>query len=173
MELYVILRRSGWAQARSSSRQRRGRRKVGNEEMPDDVRWIRSYVLDEGDGSVGTVCIYEATSPEAIRKHASLADLPVGRDHSRRRHGPRATGPAAGRVLALAAFLQRVGVECPQVTLRRGEEAAREAHRLQIVVVRGRDAGAVWPPPALDPLALAGPGELAADALLGGRRARG
>jgi hypothetical protein len=45
--------------------------------MPDDVRWIRSYVLAEGGGSVGTVCIYEATSPEAIRKHASLADLPV------------------------------------------------------------------------------------------------
>ena len=45
--------------------------------MPDDVRWIRSYVLEEGGGSVGTVCIYEATSPEAIRKHASLADLPV------------------------------------------------------------------------------------------------
>jgi hypothetical protein len=34
-------------------------------------------VLDEGGGSVGTVCIYEATSPEAIRKHASLADLPA------------------------------------------------------------------------------------------------
>ena len=45
--------------------------------MADDVRWIRSYVLDEGGGSVGTVCIYEATSPEAIRKHASFADLPV------------------------------------------------------------------------------------------------
>jgi hypothetical protein len=45
--------------------------------MPDDVRWIRSYVLDEGAGTVGTVCIYEATSPEAIRRHAGLADLPV------------------------------------------------------------------------------------------------
>jgi Protein of unknown function (DUF4242) len=45
--------------------------------MPDEVRWIRSYVLEEGGGSVGTVCIYQATSPEAIRKHASIADLPV------------------------------------------------------------------------------------------------
>jgi hypothetical protein len=45
--------------------------------MPDEVRWIRSYVLEEGGGSVGTVCIYEATSPEALRKHASLADLPI------------------------------------------------------------------------------------------------
>ena len=45
--------------------------------MSDDVRWIRSYVLEEGAGSLGTVCIYEATSPEAIREHAGRADLPV------------------------------------------------------------------------------------------------
>jgi Protein of unknown function (DUF4242) len=45
--------------------------------MPDDVRWIRSYVLEEGGGAVGTVCIYQASSPEAIRKHAGAADLPV------------------------------------------------------------------------------------------------
>ena len=45
--------------------------------MADDVRWIRSYVLGETDGSVGTVCIYQATSPEAIRRHAAAADLPV------------------------------------------------------------------------------------------------
>ena len=45
--------------------------------MPDEVRWLRSYVLEEGGGSVGTVCVYQATSPEAIRRHAKLADLPV------------------------------------------------------------------------------------------------
>ena len=45
--------------------------------MSDDIRWIRSYVLEEGGGSVGTVCIYQATSPEAIREHAQRADLPV------------------------------------------------------------------------------------------------
>jgi hypothetical protein len=28
-------------------------------------------------GTVGTVCIYEATSPEAIRERASRADIPV------------------------------------------------------------------------------------------------
>jgi hypothetical protein len=51
--------------------------KVADEQMPDDVRWIRSYVLQEDGGSVGTVCIYQASSPEAIRDHASRADLPV------------------------------------------------------------------------------------------------
>jgi hypothetical protein len=77
MQLYAILRRSGWRSPADLQEAAARSTKVGNEDMPDEVRWIRSYVLDEGAGSVGTVCIYEATSPEAIRKHASLADLPV------------------------------------------------------------------------------------------------
>ncbi len=47
------------------------------ERMPDDVAWIRSYALAERDGRIGTVCIYQASSPEAIRRHASAAELPV------------------------------------------------------------------------------------------------
>ena len=77
MNTYVILRRSGWRSPEDLGEAAERSRKVGDERMPDDVRWIRSYVLDEGGGSVGTVCIYQATSPEAIRRHASLADLPV------------------------------------------------------------------------------------------------
>jgi uncharacterized protein DUF4242 len=77
MELYAILRRSGWTSGAELEQAAARSTKVGDEEMPDDVRWIRSYVLNEGGGSVGTVCIYQATSPEAIRRHASLADLPV------------------------------------------------------------------------------------------------
>jgi hypothetical protein len=77
LNTYVILRRSGWRSPEELGEAAERSRKVGDEEMPDDVRWIRSYVLAEGGGSVGTVCIYQATSPEAIRRHASLADLPV------------------------------------------------------------------------------------------------
>jgi hypothetical protein len=77
MKLYAILRRSGWRSPADLEEAAARSTKVGNEDMPDEVRWIRSYVLEEGGGSVGTVCIYEATGPEAIRKHASLADLPV------------------------------------------------------------------------------------------------
>jgi hypothetical protein len=77
MELYAIIRREGWvtggdleaAAARSSA--------VGDNDMPDDIRWIRSYVISEDSGSLGTVCIYEASSPEKIREHADRADLPV------------------------------------------------------------------------------------------------
>lgn len=77
MQLYAILRRSGWRSPAELQEAAARSTRVGNEEMPDDIRWIRSYVLEEGSGSVGTVCIYEATSPEAIRDHASRADLPV------------------------------------------------------------------------------------------------
>jgi hypothetical protein len=77
MQLYVILRRAGWKSPAELEEAAGRSTRVGDEDMPDEVRWIRSYVLDEGGGSVGTVCIYEATSPEALRKHASLADLPV------------------------------------------------------------------------------------------------
>jgi hypothetical protein len=77
MALYAIIRRNGWrtgddlkeAAARSTA--------VGDNEMSDDIRWIRSYVLAEESGSLGTVCIYEASSPEKIREHAERADLPV------------------------------------------------------------------------------------------------
>jgi hypothetical protein len=77
MHLYAILRRSGWRSPEDLEQAAARSKRVGNEDMPDDVRWIRSYILDEPGGSVGTVCIYEATSGEAIRRHASLADLPV------------------------------------------------------------------------------------------------
>jgi Protein of unknown function (DUF4242) len=77
MNLYVILRRSGWRSPQELEKAAARSTRIGDDEMPDDVRWIRSYVLDESAGSLGTVCVYEAVSPEAIRKHASLADLPV------------------------------------------------------------------------------------------------
>jgi uncharacterized protein DUF4242 len=77
MQTYAILRRSGWRSPAELEQAAARSTKVGNEEMPDDVRWIRSYVLQENGGSVGTVCIYQATGEEAIRKHAGLADLPV------------------------------------------------------------------------------------------------
>jgi thiamine biosynthesis protein ThiC len=77
MNTYVILRRGGWRSPEDLQAAAARSAKVGDEEMSDDIRWIRSYVLEEGGGSVGTVCIYQASSPEAIRDHASRADLPV------------------------------------------------------------------------------------------------
>jgi hypothetical protein len=77
MNTYVILRRSGWRSPEELQEAAERSRQVGDEEMSDQVRWIRSYVLDEGEGTVGTVCIYQATSPEALREHANRAALPA------------------------------------------------------------------------------------------------
>jgi hypothetical protein len=77
MDTYVILRRSGWRSPEELQAAAARSKTVGDEQMSDDIRWIRSYVLHEDGQAVGTVCIYQATSPEAIREHASRADLPV------------------------------------------------------------------------------------------------
>jgi hypothetical protein len=77
MQTYLIVRRDGWRTPEELDAAAARSTRVGDEEMSEDVRWIRSYVLDEGSGSVGTVCIYQATSPEAIRRHAERAELPV------------------------------------------------------------------------------------------------
>jgi hypothetical protein len=77
MELYAIMRRNGWRSGPDLEEAAGRSSKVGDEEMSDDIRWIRSYALEESDGTIGTVCIYEASSPEAIREHASRAGLPV------------------------------------------------------------------------------------------------
>ena len=63
MDLYVILRRSGWQSPAELQDAAERSTQVGNDEMADEVRWIRSYVLNEDEGSVGTVCIYEAVGP--------------------------------------------------------------------------------------------------------------
>ncbi len=76
MNLYAILRRSGWKSPGDLQEAAERSTKAG-EDMPDDIRWIRSYVLEEGGSTVGTVCIYQASSPEKIREHADIADLPV------------------------------------------------------------------------------------------------
>ena len=77
MELYVILRRSGWRSPDELGEAAARSKQVADDDMPDDIKWIRSYVLEEGGGSVGTVCVYQASSPEAIRAHAGEADLPL------------------------------------------------------------------------------------------------
>ncbi|TMK73911.1 MAG: DUF4242 domain-containing protein [Actinobacteria bacterium] len=77
MDTYVILRRNGWRTG-DDLKEAAARSTAEGERMgEDDIRWIRSYVLAEEDGSVGTVCIYQASSPDAIRKHAGAADLPA------------------------------------------------------------------------------------------------
>ena len=77
MKTYVILRRGGWRSAEDLEAAAARSSEVGDEEMPDDIRWIRSYVLAESEGGLGTVCIYQASSPEKIREHAMRVGMPA------------------------------------------------------------------------------------------------
>ena len=76
MQLYGIVRRNGWASA-GDLEAAAGRSTEAGDKDGSGVRWIRSYVLTEDSGELGTFCVYEADSPEAIRAHAEAADLPV------------------------------------------------------------------------------------------------
>ena len=77
MDTYVILRRSGWADAPALEEAAAKSTQVGDEEMSEDIRWIRSYVIEEPGGGLGTVCIYQGTSEEKVREHAQRAGLPA------------------------------------------------------------------------------------------------
>jgi uncharacterized protein DUF4242 len=76
MNLYVIVRRNGFASP-EDLQQAAARSTAEGDKDGSGVRWIRTYVVSEDSGELGTFCIYEADSPEAIRAHARAADLPV------------------------------------------------------------------------------------------------
>ena len=77
MQTYVIFRRSVWKTEEELEAAAALSTRVADEEMSDQVRWIRSYVLSEEDGTLGTVCIYQAADEDAIMEHAQRADLPA------------------------------------------------------------------------------------------------
>jgi len=76
MELYVIRRPSAWADLSELETAGAKSARIGNDEMSDRVRWIRSYVVEESDGRLGTFCVYEARDGESIREHARRVGMP-------------------------------------------------------------------------------------------------
>ena len=76
MDLYVIRRRNAWATPQELEAAAE-RSTAEGDKADSGVRWIRSYVVSEDDGALGTACIYEAESPEAIRAHAAAAGMPA------------------------------------------------------------------------------------------------
>jgi hypothetical protein len=76
MDLFVIRRPGAWADLQELEAAGAKSARIGEEEMSDRVRWIRSYVVNEPDGRIGTVCIYEARDPESIREHAKRVGMP-------------------------------------------------------------------------------------------------
>ena len=73
----MIRRRSAWGSPEELKAGASKSGDVGDNEMSDDIRWIRSYVVEEADGRLGTVCIYQASSPEKVHEHAARAGIPA------------------------------------------------------------------------------------------------
>lgn len=77
MQTYLVLRRSAWESTEDVEDSAAVAVRIGDEEMVDQVRWIRSYVLDEEDGTLGTVDIYQAVDEDAIMEHSQRAEIPA------------------------------------------------------------------------------------------------
>jgi hypothetical protein len=77
MNTYVIRRKNAWASPEELEQAAARSKEVADTDFPQDIRWIRSYVIAEEGGTLGTFCIYQATSPEAIREHAKRVGMPA------------------------------------------------------------------------------------------------
>jgi uncharacterized protein DUF4242 len=74
MQLYGIQRRNAWATSADLEEAAKRSAQEGDKEG-SGVRWIRSYVLSEESGELGTFCVYEGESPETIRAHAKASGM--------------------------------------------------------------------------------------------------
>jgi hypothetical protein len=74
MDLFAIRRRNEWKTPADLEETAARSKEIGDGEMSDQVRWIRTYVVDDGD-SLGSICIYQAVSPDALREHAKRVGM--------------------------------------------------------------------------------------------------
>jgi len=72
-----IRRKQAWRSPEEVQAVAERSKQVADDDFPDDIRWIRSYVLAEEDDSLGSICIYQATAPEAVRRHAHRVGMPA------------------------------------------------------------------------------------------------
>ena len=77
MNTYVIRRENAWQSPEELGETAERSKQVAADEFPQDISWIRSYVIKEDGGTLGTVCIYQATSIDAVKEHASRVDMPA------------------------------------------------------------------------------------------------
>ena len=76
MDLFAIRRRQAWSGPDELEQVAARSKQIGEEEMSDQVRWIRTYVINDGD-TLGSICIYQAVSADAVRDHAQRVGMPA------------------------------------------------------------------------------------------------
>jgi hypothetical protein len=75
--VHLVRRRGAWPTPADFDRGTAAARHVAEDEMPREVSWLRSYTVREADGSLGSVCLYQGLTPQAVHRHAERAGLPA------------------------------------------------------------------------------------------------
>ena|SRR5919199_1390348 len=77
MNLYTIRRREAWGSPEEAQAIAKRAKEVADSDFAGEVRWIRSYVVADDDGTLGSLCVYQAVDEEAIRRHAHRVGMPA------------------------------------------------------------------------------------------------
>ena len=77
MKTYVIRREKAWQSPEELEATAARSKSVAESDFPDEISWIRSYVIAEPGGTLGTVCVYQASGIDAVRDHARRVDMPA------------------------------------------------------------------------------------------------
>ena len=76
MGTYVVVRRRAWP-THPDAVEAVARATLEAARLSGIVTWAQTYVVEETDGTIGSICVYDAVSPEAVRYHSDAAELPV------------------------------------------------------------------------------------------------
>jgi hypothetical protein len=77
MNTYNIRRRQAWGSPEEVQAIAKRAKEVADSHFADEVRWIRSYVLADDNGTLGSLCVYQAVDAEAIRRHSQRVGMPA------------------------------------------------------------------------------------------------
>jgi hypothetical protein len=76
MPLYVVPRTRAWLTEEELAADMDCLPAIVAAAVPD-VRWIRSYIVQEEDGALSAFCVYEASGPEALVRLGEATRLPT------------------------------------------------------------------------------------------------
>ena len=77
MNTYAIRRMNAWQSPEEVEGVAERSGKIAESDFPEESRWIRSSVIAAADGTLGSICISQATDDDAIRRHAHRVGMPA------------------------------------------------------------------------------------------------
>lgn len=75
--VHLVRRRGCWAGPGDADAALAAARAAAEQRRPRETCWLSSHVVQEPDGRLGSLCLYQAIDAEALRVHAAEAGLAV------------------------------------------------------------------------------------------------